>query len=77
MADQAKPKRRISLKETFRNLVPELTEEEMAWVQVAVAVLVGLLTLGNTPLILCTSGLIQSIVAVWCRGKEQRAKFCV
>ncbi|XP_050715490.1 signal recognition particle receptor subunit beta-like [Eriocheir sinensis] len=45
MADQARPKKRISLKETFKNLTPELTEENMMWAQVAAAVLVGLVTL--------------------------------
>lgn len=45
MADEARPKRRISLKETFRNVVPELTEENLVWLQVATAVVVGLITL--------------------------------
>lgn len=47
MADEARPKKRISLKETFKNVVPELTEENLLWVQVAAAVVVGLVTLSK------------------------------
>ncbi|KAG0714624.1 Signal recognition particle receptor subunit beta [Chionoecetes opilio] len=45
MADQARLKKRISLKETYKNLVPELTEDGLVWAQVAAALIVGLLTL--------------------------------
>lgn len=51
MADQARAKKRISLKETFKNLVPELTEENLLWAQVAAAVVVGLVTLSKAPLL--------------------------
>lgn len=45
MADEVRAKRRISLKETFRSVVPELNETNVLYLQVAVAVVVGLLTL--------------------------------
>ena len=47
MADEARVKKRISLKETFKNLVPELNEENVMYMQVATAVLVGLVTLSK------------------------------
>ena len=43
MADVIKEKRRISLKETFNNLIPE----DLFFIQVGVAILVGLITLGK------------------------------